>query len=161
MQNPPEYQNGFLVVEETDENGKMVKTGRVAASIDMGWTTRSNGHTYDSLNGYCCLIGLKTGKVFDYKCYNRKCKQCDVNRRNNVKTKHENCRSNWYGTAKAMEAQGAVNLVTSKKLKDNNVQIGVLVADNDSSSYAAVQNAVKTHKVLNQSDMNHTIKGEL
>lgn len=58
-----------------------------------------------------------------------------------------------------MEAQGAVDPVTSQKLKENNVQVGVLVADNDSSSMAAVQNAVRTHKVLKQADMNHTTKG--
>lgn len=58
-----------------------------------------------------------------------------------------------------MEAQGAVDLVTDVKLKNNNVQVGMMIADNDSSSPAAVKNAVKIHEILKQSDLNYTTKG--
>ena len=101
---------------------------------------------------------MKTGKVLGYRCYNRKCQQCDVDFKLNQKTFYD-CRLTWHGTAKAMEAQGAVDLATDPKLKTKNVQLGVLIADNDSSSIAAVHNAVTTHTVLKQSDMNHTTKG--
>ena len=129
---PLEFQNGFMIVEEIDENDQVVQTVRIAASFDMGWSQRSNGYTYDSLNGYCCLLGLKTGKVLGYRCYyNRKCLQCDVDFKLKQKVDHD-CRLTWHGTDKAMEAQGAAGLV---------------------------QNAITTHKILKQADMNHTTKG--
>ena len=98
----------------------------------MGWSQRGNGYTYDSLNGYCALIGLKTGKVLDYCTRNRKCKICDIGSRTGKIEEHD-CRLNFNGSAKAMEADGAVQLVTkSQVLKDTNVQVGVFIDDNDS-----------------------------
>ena len=131
---------------------------RIFASFDMGWTQRGNGRTYDSLNGYSALIGSQTGKILDYCTRNRKCKICDVGRRTGVVKEHD-CRLNFYGSAKAMEADAAVQLVTdSKILKDIQVEVGVFIGDNDSSCISAIQ-AVTKHEVLKQSDMNHSTKG--
>ncbi|XP_058809610.1 uncharacterized protein LOC131674797 [Phymastichus coffea] len=145
---------GYLIVNaDSTENGKPIV--RVFASFDMGWGQRGNGHTYDSLNGYCAIIGLKTGKVLDYCTRNRKCRICDLELLTGVGKPHD-CRKNLTGPAKAMEGDGAVQLVTASKiLKEHNVQIGVFIGDNDSSSMAAIRSEID-YPIIKQSDMNHT-----
>ena len=54
----------------------------------MGWSQRGNGYTYDSLNGYACIIGLYTKMVLDFTTLNHKCKQCEIN----PTTYHPDCR---------------------------------------------------------------------
>lgn len=148
---PEEYRDGFLVVYD-NQNEKSIL--RVFAAFDMGWSGRGNGFTYDSLNGYCCIVGMKTGKILDNCTRNRKCATCE----SNPSTLHD-CRLNFYGSAKSMEADGAVELViNSKILKEALVQVGVLIADNDSSSLSAIQSA-SDHVILKQSDMTHSTKG--
>lgn len=123
----------------------------------MGWSQRGNGYSYDSLNGYCALIGLKTGKVLDYCTRNRKCRVCDLEMKSGIHKEHD-CRLNFTGSAKAMEADGAVELVTrSKILREANVEVGVFIGDNDSSSIAAIQEA-STYMIVKQSDINHSTK---
>jgi len=39
---------------------------RIAASFDMGWTTRGTGRSYDSLTGSAALIGYFSKKVLSY-----------------------------------------------------------------------------------------------
>ncbi|XP_058809719.1 uncharacterized protein LOC131674917 [Phymastichus coffea] len=92
---PEELQEGYLIVN-VDNNGSSIV--RVFASFDMGWGQRGNGHTYDSLNGYCALIGLKTGKVLDYCTRNRKCHYCDSELYTGKKVLHD-CRKNFKGSA--------------------------------------------------------------
>lgn len=124
----------------------------------MGYSGRGNGFTFDSLNGYCCLVGVQTGKVIAFKTFNRMCKMCKVIQKTGVWVDHD-CRCNYSGSAKGMEAEGARQIVTeSQSLKNANIQIGGFVADNDSSSKLAVESSVD-YKVLNQSDIAHTKKG--
>ncbi|XP_011883708.1 PREDICTED: uncharacterized protein LOC105570866, partial [Vollenhovia emeryi] len=121
----------------------------------MGWTTRGTGRTYDSLSGTAALIGHYTKKVISYVTLNRKCKKCDLGR----SPSDHDCRLNFEGSAKAMEPHAAVKLVNENKiLKECNIQVGILIADNDSSSISAVRNACK-HEVVKQADKNHTSKG--
>ena len=156
---PPEYQEGFLIIIiEAADDEPAKKIVRLFVSYDMGWSQRSNGYKYDSLNGFCAIIGLHTGKVLDYCTKNRKCVFCDHEEATGRAIKHD-CRLNHYGPAKSMEAAGAVQLtVNSQILKDNNAQIGVFIGDNDSSSISAIQQA-SDHMILKQSDLNHTKKG--
>lgn len=121
----------------------------------MGWPTRGSGFTYDSLSGVGHLIGSESGKVLDFATKNRKCRLCE---KGHVKSDHD-CRLNHYGTAKAMEPDVAVQLVTeSSILKSQNVEVGVFVGDNDSSSICSIKKACN-HTILKQSDKNHTSKG--
>lgn len=146
-----------MVVEETTADGGKKTTVRVFASFDMAWSQRGNGYTYDSLNGFCCLVGVQSGKVIAYKSYNRMCKQCQIIEKTGKYVEHD-CRVNYFGCAKGMEAEGAVDLVkNSQSLKDADVQIGGFIADNDSGSKKAVQEAVD-YPVLIQSDIAHTKK---
>ena len=127
---------------------------RIASSFDMGWTTRGTGRSYDSLTGTGALIGYFSKKVISYVTLNRKCKMCDIGHSPN----DHDCRMNFQGSAKAMEPHAAVKLVNNVILKECNIQVGILIADNDSSSICAVRNAC-SHEVVKQSDKNHTSKG--
>lgn len=74
-----------------------------------------------------------TGKVIDYCIKNHKCRTCDNIIDTGIKENHD-CRLNHYGTAKAMESEGAVQLVTKSKLLENaNAEVGVFIGDNDIS----------------------------
>ncbi|XP_011876984.1 PREDICTED: uncharacterized protein LOC105567056, partial [Vollenhovia emeryi] len=138
---------------ETNNNNDNIV--RVFAAYDMGWSRRSNGRQYDSLNGYGSLIGKESGLVLDFATKNRKCRRCDIGH----EPSNHDCRKNFQGSAKAMEPDAAVDLcVKSSILKENNIQVGVFIGDNDSSSICAVQKQ-STHNVVKQSDKNHTAKG--
>ncbi|XP_077279100.1 uncharacterized protein LOC143906731 [Temnothorax americanus] len=155
---PEKLQDGFLILNiepsESNPEGKIV---RIFASYDMGWSQRSNGYSYDSLNGYCAIIGLKTGKILDFCFRNRKCRICNLGLVNG-KIKEHDCRLNCYSSSKAMEADGAVQLVTNSNiLKTANIEVGVFIGDNDSCCIASIQNAIN-YEIVKQSDMNHTTK---
>ena len=124
----------------------------IMASYDMGWTTRGTGRDYDSLNA---LIGSLSGKILDYFTCNRKCKKCEMGR----SPFDHDCRLNFCGSAKAMEAHAANKLVNkSDILKSQSVKVGILVGDDDSASISAVR-ANASHPEGKLSDTNHTSKG--
>lgn len=156
----PDHQTNFLFPSSSAEDieNKNIpddKTVRIAASFDMGWFTRSTGRTYDSLSGTAALIGYFTKKVVAYVTLNRKCAKCD---RGHLPNDHD-CRLNFVGSAKAMEPHAAVLLTKDNPiLSACNLEIGIFIADNDSSSICAVR-AVNDHEILKQSDKNHTSKG--
>lgn len=139
------------IVEDVSQE----QTVRIMGGCDMGYSRRGNGYTFDSLNGYSALIGSQSGLVLDYATRNSKCRMCDLG---HTKDDHD-CRLNFYGSAKAMEADAAVGLVTqSSILKETNIEVGVFVGDNDSSSICAIKKAAN-HAVLTVADKNHTSKG--
>ncbi|XP_011685184.1 PREDICTED: uncharacterized protein LOC105448359 [Wasmannia auropunctata] len=120
-------------------------------SYDMGWSTRGTGRQYDS-NGFGAIIGCLSGLVLDYSTCNRKCKKCSMD----GPTPDHDCRKNFYESAKAMEAHVAKKIVTeSEILRNENIEIGVLVGDDDSSTIAACR-AAASHPIIKQSDVNHT-----
>lgn len=120
----------------------------------MGWSKRGNGCSYDSLNGYGAVIGFLSKKVLDYTTRNRQCCLCD---KNHEKVDHD-CRRNFEGSAKAMEADAGVELITrSKILQDLKLNVGVLIGDEDSSTIASInkENSTVIHKLA---DNNHLVK---
>ncbi|KAK0159464.1 hypothetical protein PV327_011114 [Microctonus hyperodae] len=97
------------------------------------------------------------GKLLDYCTKNRQCIFCTHKEKNGRTIEHD-CRSNYFGSAKSLEAAGAVQLtVKSKILQENNAEVGIFIGDNDSSSMSAIQEA-SDHTILKQSDMNNTKK---
>lgn len=127
---------------------------RIMASYAMGWSTRGTERNYDSFNVVGALIGSQSGLLLDFETCNRKCKKCDCK---SPDPDHvSQCRKNFYGSAKVMEPNLATKLVVqSKILKEQNVDVGVLVRDDDSSTIAACISA-SDHDILKQSDSNHT-----
>lgn len=85
---------------------------RLVASYDMGWNTRANGKSYNSLYGYGSLIGLYTGRILDYATRSRKCRMCDIGRQRD----DHDCRLNFTGSAKAMEPSAAVEITTRSSI---------------------------------------------
>lgn len=121
----------------------------------MGWTKRGNGRSYDSLNGYSTIIGFLSGKILDYSTKNRKCRKCDQGR----KKEDHDCRLNFCGSAKAMEAAAGVELVNhSNILKEAGLQVRVIVGDEDSSMISAVRADNPTQTFHKLSDKNHLTK---
>lgn len=129
---------------------------RIMVSYDMGWSTRVAGRQYDSKNGFGAIIGGLTGLVLDFSTCNRICATCH---RGGPASNHENCRLNFYGSAKAMEPHVAKKLVVdSEILRGENLEVGILVGDDDSSTIAACR-AAANHPIIKQSDVNHTSGG--
>ncbi|XP_046406334.1 uncharacterized protein LOC124171235 [Ischnura elegans] len=123
----------------------------IAVSYDMGWQKRGNGRSYSSLTGHGCLIGQKSKKVLAYGTRNISCKACHYGKR------EHDCRRNWSGSAKAMEADLALELVAqSTPLKAANVKVGTVVGDDDSSTAAKLRSEVGDVKKV--SDINHAKK---
>ncbi|KAJ8670954.1 hypothetical protein QAD02_002213 [Eretmocerus hayati] len=101
----------------------------------MGWSKRGTGKSYNSMNGYATLIGYFTRKIVDYATRNRKCKACDIS---SAREDHD-CRLNFAGSAKAMEADAAVELVLqSEILRGVGLGVGVLIDDEDSSTMSSI-----------------------
>lgn len=131
----------------------------IIVSYDMGWSKRGNGRSYDSLNGYAAIIGYLSGKVLDYTTRNRQCIYCDAGK----DKKDHDCRRNFEGSAKAMEADAGVELICkSLILREVGVKPGVVIGDEDSSLQVAIQKYLakikdggKVHKLC---DRNHLTK---
>lgn len=128
----------------------------VIVSYDMGWSKRGNGRSYDSLNGYGTIIGFLSGKILDYRSRNRKCRICDQGDVA-LKARHD-CRKNFQGSAKSMEADAGAELVNcSTVLKEVGLNVGVVIGDDDSSAIAAIREGSST-KIFKLSDTNHLKK---
>lgn len=93
-----------------------------------------------------------SGKILDYATKNRKCRKCDLGPN---KEDHD-CRLNFYGSAKAMEAAAGVQLVNhSNILKEVGLQVRVIIGDGDSSMIAAVRADNPTVEFHKLADKNH------
>lgn len=121
----------------------------------MGWFTIGSGRSYDSLSGTATIMGILSKQVLSYIVLNRKCRKCDIGQ----STDTHDCRLNFVGTAKAMEPYAAVQLTKNNSILSScNVEVGVMVADNDSSAFAAMRNSLG-YEIVKQADKNHTSKG--
>lgn len=90
----------------------------------------------------------------DYADRIRKCKYCDEGR----KVDDHDCRKNFKGSAKAMEADaGAALMNESKILKEANLIARVMIGDDDSSTIAAIRRG-NLNTVFKLSDRNHLKK---
>ncbi|KAF7996013.1 hypothetical protein HCN44_009051 [Aphidius gifuensis] len=133
------------------EETKFVGVVRVLLSYDMGWTE----HGTDSLNGYGAIIGMQSKKIIDYSTKNRRCHKCQLG---HDKSDHV-CRKNFNGSAKAIEANLGLQLMTNSAiLKEHNLEIVVSIGENDSATASAFKTNC-THKVVKFADKNHTSKG--
>lgn len=128
---------------------------RIFVTYDMGWSKRGNGKQYDSQNGYAAIIGYFSQKVLGIVTLNVACKACDCN----VPLSDHDCRKNFAGTAKAMEAEGAKRLVAENELLQKyKVEVGIFGGDNDSASIYAIRQNI-SHLIVKVDDGNHSKKG--
>ncbi|KAK0160250.1 hypothetical protein PV328_007678 [Microctonus aethiopoides] len=104
-------------------------TVHVAASYDMGYSTKRRGRTCDSMNGYAAFLGTETGKTIEYFTTNRGCRMCALG---HPKSEHD-CRLNFIGSAKAMEPFAVASMTSNSKIfKEHNIEVGILIGDDDS-----------------------------
>ena len=81
----------------------------------MGWQRRSSGARIIVDQGTVFWYE-KSGKVLEYGSRVSNCKQCEMNSSTNIQKAH-GCRMNRGGSAKAMEADLAVELLNRSKMK--------------------------------------------
>jgi len=127
----------------------------------MGWQKRASGNSYNSQSGHGFLVGCYTNKVIDCICYSCGChsclntwkKQClsrteatkdeptgEINTNLNIKSHH--CPRNFNGSAKSMEACGALLLITRTYNRGNEC-ISILVGDDDSTTCSNCKHSIK------------------
>ncbi|XP_046746391.1 uncharacterized protein LOC124411343 [Diprion similis] len=139
------------LLQKKDTLGNIVN---IIISYDMGWSKRGNGRSYDSLNGYATIIGFLSKKILDFTTCNRKCSKCD---KGHNKNEHD-CRLNFQGSAKAMEAYAGVELITkSEVLKEVGLNVRAVIGDEDISIIAAVR-TVSDKFIHKLADKNHLVK---
>jgi DNA polymerase III epsilon subunit-like protein len=97
-------------------------------------------------------MGHHSRKVLAYGTRMKTCRKCMAS------DKIHQCRRNFDKSAKAMEADLAFELATKNELFDaGNVELGVLVGDEDSSTMASIR--VERPDIIKWSDLNHIKKG--
>lgn len=102
------------------------------------------------MSGHGCLIGYETGKILSYAARSKRCSMCG---RGKSVSDHD-CRKNFTGSAKRMEADMAVQLITKNTwLSEENTHITVLIADDDSSTISAVR-CESSHPIVKWSSKN-------
>ena len=105
--------------------------------------------------GHGALIGTKSGKVLNYSTRCKQCRTCSaaILRKKTVPAHH--CLKNWHGSAKAMEPDIAVELVS--ELNATGVSVGELVMDDDTTTISRLHLEVDSN-LTKSSDKNHVTK---
>ena len=98
------------------------------------------------------MIGCQTKKCVGYSVRSKCCKVCEVAQHTGKAAKEHDCRKNWDGSAKAMEADMVVEMVKTAKEKD--VIVGTMVGDEDSTSISRARKEVSVD-IQKRSDSNH------
>ena len=101
------------------------------------------------------MIGNQTGKLLDMKMRSSVCRICSrAKSRGDIPRVHR-CRKNHTGSAKSMEPDMVVEMV--QNAKDQGINIGTIVGDDDTTTIARVRSKVNP-KIKKRSDKNHTKK---
>ncbi len=146
-------------VQPVDDKGR--KICPLTCTYDMGWQKRASGNSYNSQSGHGFLVGCYTNKVIDCICYSRGCHSClntwkkqglsrteatkdeptgEINTNLNIKS--HRCPRNFNGSAKSMEACGALLLITRTYNRGNEC-ISILVGDDDSTTRSNCKHSIK------------------
>ena len=106
------------------------------------------------------VLGVHTSKVIDYDVAKKKCRQCDVSQRLGIQVKHD-CRKNYFGSAKGMEAHSATKMF--KRSKERGLQYKTLIGDDDASTIARLHKEVdeSIEKVSDPTHTKRTLTGKL
>ena len=74
------------------------------------------------------VLGIKTGKVIGYATRSKRCATCQAATRTGRKAKYHDCRCNWDGSSKSMEADACAELIKSCE-NVNKAHVNILVGD--------------------------------
>uniref|UniRef100_A0ABD2X077 Mutator-like transposase domain-containing protein n=1 Tax=Trichogramma kaykai TaxID=54128 RepID=A0ABD2X077_9HYME len=123
-------------------------------SFDAGWQKRGTGRSYNSLSGHGVLMGHYSKKICSFATRSKNCRRCLLGH----KQEDHDCRRNYDGSAKGMEADMAVMLYTKNPLFEKHKVFGArLVMDNDCSTIASLRKVSK-HSIELWADKNHSVK---
>ena len=101
------------------------------------------------LSGVGYLIGVKTG----FGTRTKRCATCEAASRAGKRAHTHDCRCNWDGSSKSMEADVCAQLVKSCE-ENGEAQMAILVGDDDSSTIKKVRDTLD-HDVEKWSDIVH------
>ena len=105
------------------------------------------------MSGVGSLIGVKTGKVIGFGTRTKRCATCEAASRAGKRARTHDCRCNWDGSSKSMEADVCAQLVKSCE-ENGEAQMAILVGDDDSSTIKKVRDTLD-HDVEKWSDIVH------
>ena len=109
-----------------------------SAVCDGGWSKRTHKHSYNALGGAGIIVGLKTKKILHLGVRNKYCIICTTaNTRQQDPPPHQ-CFQNWNDSSQAMESDIMVEGLNEIK-KTSDLIVKEIIADGDSSTYAAIQ----------------------
>ena len=112
----------------------------LAVSYDMGWAKRGKGH--NSLEGVGHAIGVETGKVLSFGTRKKRCATCWRSEQRGVSPPKHDCRRNWYGSAKAMEGDVAVQLASQARETTLDVSYSTFIGDDDACTISKLHKEV-------------------
>ena len=93
--------------------------------------------------GHGVLVGHYSKKIVSYAIRSKNCRKCSLGHK---KTDHD-CRQNYEGSAKGMEADMAAELYTRNPLFEKHKGFGArLIMDNDSSTIAGLRK-ISVHSI--------------
>ena len=128
---------------KSQDDDEIVKT---AISCDGTWQRRG----FSSLHGCVTAISMETGKILDIEPLSKVCHPCkkhegkeDTVESRLWKAEHApKCKSNYSGSAPAMEPEGAKRIF-NRSVINHNLQYDEFYGDGDSKSFSAVENIYK------------------
>ncbi|XP_069102468.1 uncharacterized protein [Argopecten irradians] len=129
----------------------------IEVSVDAGWQKRGSGRSYDSLSGHCSMIGKYTGKITDYQIRSKTCRVCSNATSKNLSIPDHDYRQNWDGSAKAMEQDMIIEMVTNCHNKGFSTKS--IIADDDSTTIVRLRRHVNVN-IRKVSDKNHVKKNQ-
>lgn len=104
--------------------------------------------------GHGVLVGHYSKKIISYAVRSKSCRKCDLGH----PVSDHDCKKNYDGSAKGMEADIAVELYTKNPLFIKHHVFGArLVMNNDSATIASLR-AVSLNSIELWADKNHTVK---
>ena len=147
------------VNQTTEVNGLELPTRKypvINGSYDAAWQQKNSGHRYDSPSGHGLIFSQHTRKPLCYGVRSKLCGFCSSFKKKNPGATDEDitahdCSKNWNGSSGAMEADIAVELLTTMNDKYN-CTIGMLCCDDDSTLRADCQWNNDTYKEKHNTD---------
>ena len=127
----------------------------IVASYDMGWQRRGSGRTYNSMCGHGSLMGQETKQIIDYGYRCKSCRCCKIATREKREPNSHDCRKNWTGSSKAMEASVAVEVMNHTCSPESKVQ--TIIMDDDTTTLSHLRNEYYP-SIEKWSDLNHSKK---
>lgn len=91
--------------------------------------------------GHAAFIGNQIEKCIAFSTRNKYCRRCDSALKKGCDVKEHDCRKNWEDSSKAMASDMCISML--KNLESNDVCVGTIIMDNDSTTISKARSEVK------------------